>query len=351
MEKRKLEINEENVRLDKFIMNSISDLSRTLIQEYIKEGHVLVNGKIEKASYKIKMNDAIEITIPDNKEMDVLPEDIPLDIVYEDQDVIVVNKPSGMIVHPSAGIYSGTLVNALLYHCKDLSGINGVNRPGIVHRIDKETSGLLMVAKNDKAHKSLSEQLKEIRIQIHIGFLDPGEAVDGGTVEHAFIVQYTIQLTGCHCNIFQIAKQIRELQTDEFHILFFHKTDDIFLGIIVHRYPRFCAACLLLFHGADASVKNTYTNYSNACFVLSMRSSPHLRYYVGGPAHTIYKDHPIIPRRLKNECKYKDRRTSQKRTALYRNLRRAGGVVHHITVNAVVAGQGYGCLLWDTGFP
>ena len=161
MEKRKLEINEENVRLDKFIMNSISDLSRTLIQEYIKEGHVLVNGKIEKASYKIKMNDAIEITIPDNKEMDVLPEDIPLDIIYEDQDVIVVNKPSGMIVHPSAGIYSGTLVNALLYHCKDLSGINGVNRPGIVHRIDKETSGLLMVAKNDKAHKSLSEQLKE----------------------------------------------------------------------------------------------------------------------------------------------------------------------------------------------
>ena len=159
MEKRKLEINEENVRLDKFIMNSISDLSRTLIQEYIKEGHVLVNGKIEKASYKIKMNDAIEITIPDNKEMDVLPEDIPLDIVYEDQDVIVVNKPSGMIVHPSAGIYSGTLVNALLYHCKDLSGINGVNRPGIVHRIDKETSGLLMVAKNDMAHQSLSAQI------------------------------------------------------------------------------------------------------------------------------------------------------------------------------------------------
>ena len=194
-------------------------------------------------------------------------------------------------------------------------------------------------------------QRRQIRIQIHIGFLDPGEAVDGGAVEHAFIVQYTIQLTGCHCNIFQIAKQIRELQTDEFHILFFHKTDDIFLGIIVHRYPRFCAACLLLFHGADASVKNTYTNYSNACFVLSMRSSPHLRYYVGGPAHTIYKDHPIIPRRLKNECKYKDRRTSQKRTALYRNLRRAGGIVHHITVNAVVAGQGYGCLLWDTGFP
>ena len=161
MEKRKLEINEENVRLDKFVMQEMPDLSRTLIQEYIKEGHILVNGKNEKASYKIKMNDDIEVTIPDNKDMDVLPEDIPLDIVYEDSDVIVVNKPSGMIVHPSAGIYSGTLVNALLYHCKDLSGINGVNRPGIVHRIDKETSGLLMVAKNDKAHQSLSEQLKE----------------------------------------------------------------------------------------------------------------------------------------------------------------------------------------------
>ncbi|WP_443655870.1 S4 domain-containing protein, partial [Faecalibacillus faecis] len=130
MEKRKLEINEENVRLDKFVMQEMPNLSRTLIQEYIKEGHILVNGKNEKASYKIKMNDDIEVTIPDNKDMDVLPEDIPLDIVYEDQDVIVINKPSGMIVHPSAGIYSGTLVNALLYHSKDLSGINGVIRPG-----------------------------------------------------------------------------------------------------------------------------------------------------------------------------------------------------------------------------
>lgn len=161
MEKRRLEINEENIRLDKFIMNEIPELSRTIIQEYIKDGNVLVNGKVEKASYKVKFNDDVEVTIPDNKDMDILPEDIPLDIAYEDSDVIVVDKPSGMIVHPSAGIYSGTLVNALLYHCKDLSGINGVNRPGIVHRIDKETSGLLMIAKNDKAHQSLSEQLKE----------------------------------------------------------------------------------------------------------------------------------------------------------------------------------------------
>lgn len=161
MEKRRLEISEENIRLDKFIMNEIPELSRTIIQEYIKDGNVLVNGKVEKASYKVKFNDDVEITIPDNKDMDILPEDIPLDIAYEDSDVIVVDKPSGMIVHPSAGIYSGTLVNALLYYCKDLSGINGVNRPGIVHRIDKETSGLLMIAKNDKAHQSLSEQLKE----------------------------------------------------------------------------------------------------------------------------------------------------------------------------------------------
>lgn len=161
METKKLEISNENIRLDKFISLSMPDLSRTLIQQYIKEGLVKVNGQREKASYKIKLSDQIEITIPDNQEMDVLPEDIPLDIYYEDQDVIVVNKPSGMIVHPSSGIYQGTLVNALLYHCQDLSGINGILRPGIVHRIDKETSGLLMVAKNDKAHQSLSEQLKE----------------------------------------------------------------------------------------------------------------------------------------------------------------------------------------------
>lgn len=161
METKRLQVNDDNIRLDKFISLSMPELSRTLIQQYIKEGNVLVNGKTEKASYKIKLHDDIEITLPDNKEMDVLPENIPLDIVYEDKDVIVVNKPTGMIVHPSSGIYSGTLVNALLYHCQDLSGINGVLRPGIVHRIDKETSGLLMIAKNDKAHQSLSKQLKE----------------------------------------------------------------------------------------------------------------------------------------------------------------------------------------------
>lgn len=161
MEKIRLEVNEQNIRLDKFITMTMPDLSRTLVQQYVKDGFVLVNGKSEKASYKTCLGDVIEVSLPDSQEMDVLPENIPLNVVYEDHDVIVVNKPSGMIVHPSSGIYSGTLVNALLYHCHDLSGINGVLRPGIVHRIDKDTSGLLMIAKNDKAHQSLSEQLKE----------------------------------------------------------------------------------------------------------------------------------------------------------------------------------------------
>ena len=135
--------NEDNFRLDKIIALNMKDLSR-----------------ITKASYKTKLNDQIEIMIEDNTELDIEPENIPLKIVYEDKDIIVVDKPTGMIVHPSPGIINGTLVNALLYHCKDLSGINGVNRPGIVHRIDKETSGLLMIAKNDAAHRSLSNQLK-----------------------------------------------------------------------------------------------------------------------------------------------------------------------------------------------
>lgn len=162
MEKINIAVSEDNnLRLDKVVAMELQNLSRTQIQDMISKGLVIVNGKKEKASYKTKLNDQIEITIEDNTDLDVEPEDIPLNIVYEDKDVIVVDKPSGMIVHPSIGVMHGTLVNALLYHCNDLSGINGVNRPGIVHRIDKETSGLLMVAKNDNAHRSLSEQLKE----------------------------------------------------------------------------------------------------------------------------------------------------------------------------------------------
>ena len=156
MEKINLIIEEDNnLRLDKVIAMQLQELSRTQIQDMINQGLVLVNQKKEKASYKTKLNDEIEITILDNVDLDIEPEDISLKIVYE------VDKPTGMIVHPSAGIMHGTLVNALLFHCKDLSGINGVNRPGIVHRIDKETSGLLMVAKNDNAHRLLSKQLKD----------------------------------------------------------------------------------------------------------------------------------------------------------------------------------------------
>ena len=154
-------VEEKGMRIDKLLQKHFIDESRTTLQNWIKEGCVCIDDKPVKASRKVEPNEVINVTIPEPVDTTIAPENIPLDIVYEDHDVIVVNKPSGMIVHPSAGIYSGTLVNALLYHCDDLSSINGVNRPGIVHRIDKETSGLLMVAKNDKAHRSLSAQLEE----------------------------------------------------------------------------------------------------------------------------------------------------------------------------------------------
>ena len=161
MEKINIVVEENaNWRLDKIVAKKMPEFSRTRIQEMINQGLVLVNQKMEKPSYKIKIGDQIEIIVVDNTDLDLEPENIPLNIVYEDNDIIVVDKPSGMIVHPSPGIVHGTLVNALLYHCDDLSGINGVNRPGIVHRIDKETSGLLVVAKNDHAHRMLSQQLR-----------------------------------------------------------------------------------------------------------------------------------------------------------------------------------------------
>ncbi|WP_300627229.1 RluA family pseudouridine synthase [uncultured Thomasclavelia sp.] len=161
MEKINIVVEENaNWRLDKIVAKKMPEFSRTRIQEMINQGLVLVNQKMEKPSYKIRIGDQIEIIVVDNTDLDLEPENIPLNIVYEDNDIIVVDKPSGMIVHPSPGIVHGTLVNALLYHCDDLSGINGVNRPGIVHRIDKETSGLLVVAKNDHAHRMLSQQLR-----------------------------------------------------------------------------------------------------------------------------------------------------------------------------------------------
>ncbi len=148
-------------RIDKIICGAIDSLSRSAVQKIIDEGGVSVGGVIISKNYKVRANDMIKLIVPEAKELEVTPENIPLDIRYEDSDLLVVNKPKGMVVHPAAGNYDGTLVNALLYHCKDsLSGINGVIRPGIVHRIDKDTSGLLIVAKNDMAHISLAEQIK-----------------------------------------------------------------------------------------------------------------------------------------------------------------------------------------------
>ena len=149
-------------RIDKFLSVLVPDCSRNAIQKLIEQGNVTINGEAVNKKYKVNSDDEILVVTGELKPLDAEPENIPLDIVYEDDDLLVVNKPRGMVVHPAPGNYTGTLVNALLYHCKDsLSGINGVLRPGIVHRIDKDTSGLLIVAKNDKAHMGLAEQIKE----------------------------------------------------------------------------------------------------------------------------------------------------------------------------------------------
>lgn len=152
----------EDLRIDKCMSMLIDSLSRSFIQKLIKEDAVLVNGKPVKGSYKVKTDDDVLFCLPKAIEPDISPENIPLDVLYEDKDVIVVSKPKGMVVHPAAGHYSGTLVNALMYHCgEELSGINGVMRPGIVHRIDRDTTGSLIVCKNDTAHKAIADQLKE----------------------------------------------------------------------------------------------------------------------------------------------------------------------------------------------
>ena len=153
-------IKEAGVRLDKAVAD-LTDLSRSLANEQIKNGQILVNGQAKKAKYTVKEGDVISYELPEPEVVEYVAEDIPLEIVYQDEDVAVINKPQGMVVHPSAGHTSGTLVNALMYHIKDLSGINGVLRPGIVHRIDKDTSGLLMIAKNDQAHVALAAELKD----------------------------------------------------------------------------------------------------------------------------------------------------------------------------------------------
>ncbi|SHH44680.1 23S rRNA pseudouridine1911/1915/1917 synthase [Clostridium collagenovorans DSM 3089] len=148
-------------RIDSFLSDKVEDKSRSYFQGLIEEGNVLVNDNVKKSNYKLKENDKIEVMFPEATELEVIAQDIPLDIIYEDSDVIVINKPQDMVVHPAPGNYEGTLVNGLLFHCKDLSGINGIIRPGIVHRIDKDTSGVLVIAKNDNSHNKLSEQLKD----------------------------------------------------------------------------------------------------------------------------------------------------------------------------------------------
>ncbi|MCQ4935784.1 MULTISPECIES: RluA family pseudouridine synthase [Anaerotignum] len=172
-------------RIDVFIADNIDELSRSGVQRLIEEGHVRLNGAAVKANYKLREKDIIDVKIPEAKTVEILPENIPLDILYEDKDVIIVNKPQGMVVHPAPGHTSGTLVNALMYHCGDeLSGINGEKRPGIVHRIDKDTSGVLMIAKNDVAHQSLAEQLAEHSItRKYNAIVFNGFQEDEGTVD------------------------------------------------------------------------------------------------------------------------------------------------------------------------
>lgn len=153
---------EDDERLDKWMSSAIADLSRSYIQKCIKDNQVLINGKPQKASYRLKVDDEIVFHIPQAMEPAIEAENIPLSILYEDPDLLIVDKPKGMVVHPAPGHYSGTLVNAVMYHCRDnLSGINGVLRPGIVHRIDRDTTGSLIICKNDHAHNSIAEQLKE----------------------------------------------------------------------------------------------------------------------------------------------------------------------------------------------
>ena len=173
----------ESTRIDKYINDQLPDISRSYIQQLIKDQYVLVNENPCKSNYKCKQQDHIDIIFDEPKELDVIPENIPIDIVYEDKSIIIVNKPKNMVVHPAAGHENGTLVNALLYHCKDsLSSINGVLRPGIVHRIDRNTTGLLVVCKNDHAHQSLAKQLKEHTITRRYHAICYGIINDNGTV-------------------------------------------------------------------------------------------------------------------------------------------------------------------------
>ncbi len=175
---------QENLRIDKYLAQTVPDISRSYLQKLVTDGQVLVNGVPVKTSYKLKSGDIVQVTIPEPEVLQIIPEDIPLDILYEDADILIVNKPKGMVVHPAAGHTTGTLVNAVMYHCKDeLSSINGVLRPGIVHRIDMDTTGVLVVCKNDMAHQSLAEQLKVHSItRIYYAIVYDNLTEDEGTI-------------------------------------------------------------------------------------------------------------------------------------------------------------------------
>lgn len=181
-----IEENFKGERIDKYLAKVFSDQSRSYLQGLIEKGNILVNDRCVKSNYKLRIYDEVKVTIPEPLMLKAEAENIPLNIVYEDSDVIVVNKPQGMVVHPAPGNYSGTLVNGLLYHCKDLSTINGVVRPGIVHRIDKDTSGILVVAKNDNSHNFLSEQLRNHSMKREYYAIVEGRLKeDKGTIDKA----------------------------------------------------------------------------------------------------------------------------------------------------------------------
>lgn len=171
-------------RIDKYLSEVIEGKSRSFVQGLIDEEHITVNDKVIKSNYKLRINDKIIVTLPKAAELNVEAENIEIDVVYEDKDVIVINKPQGMVVHPAPGNYTGTLVNALMYHCKDLSGINGVIRPGIVHRIDKDTSGILVIAKNDDSHNFLADQLKDHTMKReYVALVEGILKEDNGTID------------------------------------------------------------------------------------------------------------------------------------------------------------------------
>lgn len=181
------DIEHEDQRIDRYLTEMLPEQSRSFFQKLIRDGFVMVNRIIVKVNYRLKTGDVIEIDIPDAVPTEIVPENIPLDILYEDDDLLIVNKPKGMVVHPAVGHSTGTLVNAIMYHCQgNLSGINGEIRPGIVHRIDKDTTGSLIICKNDEAHRNIAEQIKEHSVtRRYVGVVAGTFSEESGTVEGA----------------------------------------------------------------------------------------------------------------------------------------------------------------------